>query len=261
MTTSTESTAYEASVTGHGSQADIPSYSWLRALAVNFAPGVVTVALTLLLAPLAETVGLPSTVGYTIGIGLVTVLEIWFLRRVAFRATGFRGLRGAVQLTRHLSKWRVAVYSLGFVAMTAGLAGVLSPVSDALSDATSWLPANLSPELVSGDVATYGRVAVVLALVANWLLDAVVNPVVEEMYWKGNLMPRLPVRAALQPLVIGVLFAGEHFWEPADFVLVALAQIAISWHAWRSRSLDVAITTHILVNTLVTATTAVAILS
>ncbi len=110
-------------------------------------------------------------------------------------------------------------------------------------------------------MTAYGTLAVVVALVANWILDAVVNPVVEELYWKGHLMTRLPVRAGVQPVLLGCLFATEHLWEPAEFLLVLLVQVAVSVHAWRTRSLEVAIATHVVVNTIVSLMTAVAVFS
>ncbi len=238
-----------------------PKYGWRRTLVVNFAPGIFTVAATLSIAPMLKMLGWPPIVGYTIAIALVTVFEVAYLRRYARRTTGSSKLSGALSLRRRMPKKRVAIYSLGFVAMTAALAAVLAPLMNAVADATTWLPDNLSPGLESGDVATYGHLAIILALLANWTIDAVVNPIVEELYWKGHLMTRLPVSGILQPILLGLLFATEHFWQPADFLLVVVAQVAISIHAWKSRSVDVAITTHLLVNTIVTATTAVAVLA
>jgi membrane protease YdiL (CAAX protease family) len=237
------------------------SYSWPRALLLNFAPGVATVALSLAVAPLARAVGLPSALGYTVAIGLVTLGEIGWLRRAARLETGTPSLLGAVSLRRKLGWRRTALWTLAFVAVTVVLNAVLTPVSGAIDGAFGWLPTDLSPELTDSDVATFGKVVVLVVLLVNWLLDAVVNAPVEELYWKGHLMTRLPVAGMVAPVAMGLLFASEHFWEPADFVLVALVQVGLSVLAWRTRSLGVAISTHVLVNTLVTAISAVSLLS
>jgi uncharacterized protein len=234
-------------------------YSWPRALLLNFAPGLVTVALSLAVAPLARGLGLPSALGYTVAIGLVTVGEVTYLRRAARRETGTPSLLGAVSLRRRLGWRRTTLWTLGFVALTVLVNAVLSPVSGAIDGAFGWLPTDLSPEVTDSDVATFGKVAVLAVLVLNWLLDAVVNAPVEELYWKGHLMSRLPVAGMLAPVAMGVLFAGEHFWEPADFLLVAVVQVALSVFAWRTRSLGVAVATHVTVNTLVTVITAVSL--
>ena len=70
-----------------------------------------------------------------------------------------------------------------------------------------------------------------IALFANLVVDSFVNPYVEELYWKGHLMSRLPLTGVVQPLVAGVLFSAEHFWQPADFALVAIVQVALFWYA------------------------------
>ncbi len=234
--------------------------SWPVALLLNFAPGVTTIGISLAVAPLARAAGLPSMLGYSIAIGAVTAGEVAYLRRSAVRETGTPSLLGAVSLRRRLGWRRTVLWTAAFVALTILLDLALSPVSDTIGGAFGWIPDGVSPGLTDSDVTTFGKVTVLVVLLVNWLLDALVNAPVEELYWKGHLMTRLPVTGLVAPVVSGLLFAGEHFWEPADFVLVALVQVGMSVLAYRTRSLGAAVATHVTVNTLVTVISAVTLL-
>lgn len=238
-----------------------PVYSWRKTLALNFAPGVATVSLSLAIGPVARALGLPSTLGYTAAILFVTLGELAFLRRAAMRETGTSSILGAVSLRRTLG-WRRTLWgTVTFVALTAGLFVALAPVAESLDGVFGWLPADLSPTLSVTDVDTFGSSVILSVLLINWLLDAVINAPVEELYWKGHLMDRLPVRGLAAPVVTGVLFASEHFWQPQEFVLVVLIQVSLSIFAWKTRSLGVAIATHVVVNTLVTVLAAISLLT
>lgn len=229
-----------------------PPFGWPRALAVNFAPGVLTIAVLTAVRPLLEALGWPPVAGYTIAIAVVTVLELLYLGMYGQAVTGRFSVRAATSFRARLPRLRVAVTSLGFVAGTAALLGLLEPVTAAIARATDVLPAWWSPDVTDTQVAVHGQTALVVALLAKLLVDALLNPYVEELYWKGHLMPRLPLRGFGQALAAGVLFSAEHFWQPSEFLLVAVVQVGLCWYTLRSRSLDVAITTHWVVNSVVT---------
>ncbi|MBV9951566.1 MAG: CPBP family intramembrane metalloprotease [Acidimicrobiia bacterium] len=237
-------------------------YRWPAVLALNFAPGLITVATVLALHPAARSLGLPPIVPYTVAIAVVTPLELGYLLWYGRRASGRWSIRPAIDLTSHLPKGRVLLTTAGFVLGTAVLAVALGPIASAIDSGTSsWFPSYLSPDITDAAIAHYGQLALVLALAANLVVDAIVNPVVEELYWKGHLMGRIPLAGMGPVIATGVLFSAEHFWQPADFLLVALVQVALCWHARRRNTLDVAIATHWVVNGLVTIASIVAVLA
>ena len=235
-------------------------FTWRRAVAVNFAPGIATIALITAMRPMINHFGWPPVAGYTAAIAIVTVLELLYLGHCGRTATGRFSVRSATTFRTRLRTRRVLLVSIGFVGITAALAALLQPVADAIVTATSFVPDWLSPDVTDAQVATYGRTTLVVALIAKLIIDAFINPLVEELYWKGHLMARLPVSGLMLPLAAGVLFSAEHFWQPSEFLLVAIIQTALCWYTLRTRSLDVAIATHWIVNGLVTVLALVSVL-
>lgn len=229
------------------------AYSWIRAMVINFLPGVFTFATVVALRPLVESVGLPDAAAYTVAIALVTPMELAYLHLASRGASGqTRSIRSALSLLPTKPALSDLYVILACVAATACLAGLLDPLSTMAQQwADGLFPHAPRFELTDDDVAHYGRGVIAAVLLANLAIDALVNPFVEELYWKGHLLPRLPITGLARPLVAGSLFSLEHFWQPSDFLLVAVVQSTLCWIAIKRHSLTIPLGVHWIVNSLV----------
>ena len=70
--------------------------------------------------------------------------------------------------------------------------------------------------LIAGNNAPAGfsKVVVVPALLATLAVDGVINPTVEELYFRGYLLPRLPVAGWPAIPLSAALFTLQHYWQP-----------------------------------------------
>jgi uncharacterized protein len=85
------------------------------------------------------------------------------------------------------------------------------------------------------------------------LLSAVLNiavPIVEELYFRGYLLPRMPSRRKLAPVINVLLFSIYHFWlpweTPARIITLLPVVYAVQW----KRNVYISILVHVLLNTL-----------
>jgi hypothetical protein len=106
---------------------------WPAVLALNFLPGVATVALVGVLHPAIESLRWPPVVAYTCAIGLVTLGELAVLARQAQRLSGTWDPRRAVALTARLPFRAAVIPIVGFILVAAGLAALLDPVAATIS--------------------------------------------------------------------------------------------------------------------------------
>src|SRR5205807_838165 len=105
-------------------------------------------------------------------------------------------------------------------AVALGVAVVLSPVADRTG---GWLAGVYPTWLLPGyDVTTAGFPTAVLVVtqLVTLLIDGVLNPVVEELYFRGYLLPRLPVAGWPAVPVSAALFAAQHYWQPFNWLLI-----------------------------------------
>jgi membrane protease YdiL (CAAX protease family) len=89
---------------------------------------------------------------------------------------------------------------------------------------------------------------------------------VQQLYFHGHLMPRLPVAAAqagwlLAPVTSAALIAAQHLWQPQLVVFIFAAQALLGLLVWRTGCLAVAVLVHSAGNLLAIMTTLVLVLA
>ena len=87
-----------------------------------------------------------------------------------------------------------------------------------------------------------------LGLAAVLLVNVLAGPLVEELYFRGYLLPRIDRLGRWAPVLNTVLFSLYHFWTPWQNLTRIIGFLPLSWVAWRRRSTQLAIATHVTIN-------------
>ncbi len=193
--------------------------SWPAVVALHLAPGVALLLFSLATAPVLDRLGLPTVWGLLLGTLLVLApIELAVLLRTAprrqgepwWRALGVRRIRRADALPLLLAA--------ALSALAPGLVVGLEPLLR--THVFGWLPDWFGagvPDLSAVAPATAA------ATVALWLTSNVlVGPVVEELYFRGFLLQRVPAAPIAAAGVNAALFAVYHLWQPYAVLTVAV---------------------------------------
>ena len=97
----------------------------------------------------------------------------------------------------------------------------------------------------------FAKNAVIALFVFQLVLTGVALPWVEELYFRGYLLPRISRYGAWAPLVGGLLFALYHGWQLYSFVTVLLLGMALGYVVWWKRDIRIPIALHVFANALV----------
>jgi membrane protease YdiL (CAAX protease family) len=198
-----------------------PLLSWPRAVVLHLAPGVALLLAYLLSAPLLHDAGLPPIWGLLLGIAVVVVpIELGLVLRAARR-------RGATAGWVALGVRRPGRRDLVPLTLAALAALLLPGLGVALEP---WLAGALPEGAGAGLAGLAGYPAAVqVATVLLWLvLAVVVGPVVEELYFRGWLLPRLRGGAPTVCLAGAALFAVYHLWQPQAVLTVFLTALPLT---------------------------------
>ena len=117
---------------------------------------------------------------------------------------------------------------------------------------------------LDGDVHPFGaptRAVLLAVAVVNLVIDGFANPIVEEIYFRGHLLPRLGRLGVLAPLMSVALFALGHAWQPQNIPLIFATTLPMVIVAWRTRSFVPSAVVHVVGNTLGATLTLAALLS
>jgi len=87
-------------------------------------------------------------------------------------------------------------------------------------------------------------------VVAAFLLNGILGPVTEELYFRGYLLPRIPASRAWAPLFNVLLFSLYHFFSPWQNVTRIVALIPLVYAVAWKRNMYLSLITHVLLNTL-----------
>jgi len=92
----------------------------------------------------------------------------------------------------------------------------------------------------------YLKISLVLALVFNGFF----GPFVEELYFRGFLLPRMKIFGIFAPLVNSTIFSIYHFFSPWENISRIIAVTPIAYTVWKHKDLRLNIITHCTLNTL-----------
>ena len=126
-------------------------------------------------------------------------------------------LRRSVPPTLPLRDWLWLLPALVIVAFIGfGVSMAFEPA--VIDSAFGWLPDWFVRPIDIDRIAAYSRDAWLVTLAAFLVLNGFVGPIVEELYFRGYLLPRMDRMGRWAPLVNVSLFSLYHFWSPWQIV-------------------------------------------
>jgi uncharacterized protein len=96
--------------------------------------------------------------------------------------------------------------------------------------------------------AAYPRSMLLVIAVSAVVLNGFVGPAVEELYFRGHLLPRLGKLGSWAPLVNVALFSLYHFWTPWQFLSRVALLLPMVYLVWRKQNLYLGLIAHCLLN-------------
>jgi uncharacterized protein len=207
---------------------------------LHLAPGAAVMVAYVALAPALARHGVPTDATLL----LAFVAAGWPVMLGVMARAARRGDRPVVAYRERLPWWEYALWLLALVGIAFAALFLLAPVGGALARAGfGWMPAWLRGEPLAG-VPPPSPLMVRATLIANLVVDGLANPIVEELYFRGFLLPRLGALGRAAPALNAALFALGHLWQPWNvpliFTIVVVEAYAVRWR----RSVGISILAH-----------------
>ena len=229
-------------------------------LALHLLPGVLMTAGFVVFAPFADLIGLPPIAALLAAIAAILLpVELLILVRAA-RAEDLT-IRGLIPWRRSIRPrdWALLVPTLIVVAFVGfGLHAAIEP---ALIDRLfGWLPEWYVSPIVIDRVGDYSAAAWIVTIVAYFAINSLLGPIVEELYFRGYLLPRMERLGRWAPLVNVSLFSLYHLWSPWQLFARIVGLAPTIYAVRRTRSVYLGMVVHCTLNTLGVLLVAIAIL-
>ena len=218
----------------------------LQSILLHLVPGfLITAGYFALIGPL-QRAGYPSIMALTVAaIFLLIPVQLGYLLVQGKRLNGRYSLQGVISYRRSLPfKQYLLWVPVLFVA--AGLIFTLfKPVNLFLQERVfaAW------PTLQSGLEGGFAKGSLIVTYVLVAIFVTVIGPTVEELYFRGYLLPRMGFAGKWAPLLHSFLFALYHFFTPWMIVTRTLAMLPMVYAVQR-KNITLSIIVHVLLNSL-----------
>jgi len=225
-------------------QQQIEKHTILQSITLHLAPGILIGVFYFLIRQPLQNLGYPSIFGLILAIVFVLVpVELGYLFLKGKQATGRYTLDGLISYRTSIPWWQSIVWILAALALMGGIFTLLKPVDNILMEELFfWMPT-----LDSGLAGSYSKTALIITYVIFSFFGVIVGPLVEELYFRGYLLPRIPVKYS--ELFHSFLFAAYHVWTPWMFITRTVGMLPLII-AVKKKNIYIGIVVHILLNSL-----------
>jgi membrane protease YdiL (CAAX protease family) len=224
-------------------------HSVARTLVLHLLPGVLLLVFFVAVAPLVRGIGFPPVMAVYLAILFVIVpFELGYLIYQA-RKNG-TSLGNIVLYRQPVPKGQLVLIVVLLFVGSSVLGALLLPVDFIVKENLfSWVPKGYDVTYgFYGDVARFSTANMLIMWVFGLIVNVIAGPVVEEMYFRGYLLPRISRLGAWAPLLNTVLFSLYHFFSPFGILSRIGSFLPLAYGAWWKRNIYVSMIVHVLFN-------------
>jgi membrane protease YdiL (CAAX protease family) len=205
-------------------------------------PGILMGIFYFLIRQPVQNFGYPSIFALILAIIFVLVpVELGYLLLKGKQATGRYTLDGLISYRTPIPWWQYIIWVLIVLIAAAAIFTLLKPVDNILIEKLFfWMPT-----LDSGLDGRYSKTALIVTYCVFLIFGVIVGPLVEELYFRGYLLARIPVKNS--ELFHSFLFAVYHVWTPWMFITRTVAMLPLII-AVKKKNIYIGIIAHILLN-------------
>ncbi|HTY09515.1 MAG TPA: CPBP family intramembrane glutamic endopeptidase [Bacteroidota bacterium] len=231
----------------------VDHHSLLRTIVLSLIPGILILLFLILFAPLANQFGLSSTLVLFAAIALVLVpFELGYLLLLGKKLNGRFSLKGIILFHEKIPLWQFFVFIPLLLLWTIFCFAVISPKIDHffIDNFFTWLPKWFFANGFTQNAGQYSKTVLILTIILGFVFNGLVGPIVEELYFRGYLLPRLGQTGRWAPLLNVVLFSLYHLFSPWQNATRILALLPLVYVVWWKRNIVIGIVTHCSLNIL-----------
>jgi len=223
-------------------QDQIEKHSTTQSVILHLLPGILVGCFYLLARQPVVNRGYPSIIALILAYAFILIpVELGYLLYQGKKKTGRFTLQGIISYRNSIPWWQYLVWVLIIFIATGAIVTLLKPVDAFLQERLFfWIP-----DINNGLDGDYSRRTLIVTYSLVFIFIAVLTPLVEELYFRGYLLPRM--NGKYVPLLHSFLFAAQHVLEPWMIITRTLGFLPILFGV-KKKNIYIGIIAHILCN-------------
>lgn len=216
-------------------------HSKLKSILYHLYPGVLITLFFGMATPYFVTMGFPPQLSMLIAIVVIVAPVILLHLNNAKKHENAKRIIDLVEYKETLPIKKLILYTLGLIFFAFVVYGMTQPINEIITDKLLyWLPDWYKVR----DFEGYSKSIILITLIVNLILNGLLAPYLEELYFRGYLLPRMQTWGKYAPLMSAILFSFYHFWQPQIYLTLVIALFPMTYLVWKTKSLKLAIYTH-----------------
>jgi hypothetical protein len=223
---------------------EVKQHSLLQSIIYHLLPGILIGVFYFLVRQPIEKLGYPSVMALILAIIFILIpFELGFLLYQGKKTNGTYSLKGIISYTNPIPWWQLILWVVIVFLLTGVIFTFFKPLELFFqSKLFFWIP-----QMNSGLDGEYSKQVLIFTYSMFFLFVAFLGPLVEELYFRGYLLPRM--NGKLGPLMHSFLFAAYHVFTPWMIITRTIGLLPLIY-AVKHKNIYVGIIVHILLNTI-----------
>ncbi|MFC7549044.1 CPBP family intramembrane glutamic endopeptidase [Plantactinospora sp. GCM10030261] len=216
-------------------------------ITLHLVPGALVVAAYLFLAePFVRAINYPVFLAWAIALVIVLAPLQFGLFWLGRKRTGRYTLRGVVHyIDRPIPRGKLTAIIVGLIVWMTVVSLALVPLDNVVFDQFfTWIPFEGAGGSATTYIDGYSQSQLVITMLISLPLTGFTLPLIEEIYFRGFLMPRIAHVGVGAPILNTVLFSVYHFWAPWTVLSKIIFMFPAVWLVWRKRDIRISIGMH-----------------
>lgn len=228
---------------------DIQKHNILQSIILHLFPGLCIGLVYFLLVNPVRNAGYPTAMALIISGGLVLIplelIILWIVKRKNKVST----YQNIIANREPISKKQYVFWIIAVILISGIVFGIGDSLAVFFRDSIfSWIPE--THHLDMGYSEEYSVSTLTLTYTLGFVLLAIIAPIVEEVYFRGYLLPRVPKMKGFDGVFHSFLFALYHFWTPWMILTRTIGFYPFVYAVQKNRNIYISIIGHVLVNTI-----------
>lgn len=179
-------------------------------------------------------------------------IELGIVMYASKKEYGSFSLKSAFSSYSKMSWWKILLFGSLLFAFAGIMSVTLAPLENNLLASISNYLKQITPEYFDWAnieyFRQYSKGILLFTFIGYLLFNVIVGPIVEELFFRGYLTPKISRFGNWAPLIVTVLFSLYHLWLPFNNLFRISVFFPAAFVAWKKKNIYISIVFHCLCN-------------
>lgn len=228
----------------------VEQHSLIKSIALHLIPGILMVSFYIVIGPIIIDFGLPSLFAFIISVVCTSMpFQIIYLLYQGKKKNGVISLEGLFPYREKISKKEFFITASILIIWGSIWLGFIPMFWDKLiiKNSFQWLPEWFNITGFMENIHLYSKNILVSVLILGTVFTGIIVPYVEELYFRGYLLPRITRYKEGAILINSILFSVYHFHQPWGLLNRVVFLLPMVYVVWTKRNVKIGITVHCII--------------